>query len=118
MRFPVEGHRFLGFFPPYRRLEVLDHPYQIPRSPLPSRGWALLWNLRPGDLSSGSSSVRARPPGVALFILLPPASELENREALLRLMATCRPHSVLPHVEELDPDDPNASVTYALTSCI
>lgn len=105
MRFPVEGHRFLGFFPPYRRLEVLDHPYQIPRGPLPGRGWALLWNLRPGEVSSGSRSVQARPPGVALFVLLPPAAELESRETLFRLMATCRPHSVLPHVEEFDPDE-------------
>ncbi len=105
MRFPVEGHRFLGFFPPYRRLDVLDHPFQIPRSPLPCRGWTLLWNLRPGEIAAGSRSVRARPPGVALFILLPPASELQDRETLFRLMATCRPHSVLPHVEELDPDE-------------
>jgi AraC-like DNA-binding protein len=30
---------------------------------------------------------------------------LGNREALLRLMALCRPHSVLPHVEEIDPDE-------------
>ena len=105
MRFPIEGHRFLGFFPPYRRLEVLDHPFQIPRGPLPSRGWALLWNLRPGDVSAGIRSVRARPPGVALFMILPPAAELENREIHLRLMATCRPHSVLPHVEEFDPED-------------
>ena len=105
MRFPVEEHRFWGFFPPYRRLEVLDHPYQIPRSPLPNRGSALLWNLKLGEISSGSRSVRARPPGVALFILLPPTSELGSREALLRLMALCRPHSVLPHVNEIDPDE-------------
>jgi len=105
MRFPVAGHRFLGFFPPYRRLEVLDHPYQIPRSPLPNRGSVLLWNLKPGEIASGSRSVRSRPPGVALFIILPPTSDLENKEALLRLMELCRPHSVLPHVQEIDPEE-------------
>ncbi|MFH1763236.1 MAG: hypothetical protein ABIF09_03495 [Gemmatimonadota bacterium] len=106
MRFPVTGHRFLGFFPPYRRLEVLDHPYQIPRSPLPNRGSVLLWNLKPGEIASGSRSVRARPPGVALFVVLPPTAELGSRgEALLRLMELCRPHSVLPHVQEIDPEE-------------
>ncbi len=105
MRFPVAGHRFLGFFPPYRSLEVLDHPYQIPRSPQPNRGSALLWNLRPGEIASGSRSVRARPPGVALFLILPPTSELGGGEALRRLMGLCRPHSVLPHVEEIDPEE-------------
>lgn len=105
MRFPVAGHRFLGFFPPYRRLEVLDHPYQIPRSPLPNRGSVLLWNLKPGEIASESRSVRARPPGVALFVILPPTSELGSREALLRLMELCRPHSVLPHVYEIDPEE-------------
>ena len=105
MRFPVAGHRFLGFFPPYRRLEVLDHPYQIPRSPLPNRGSVLLWNLEPGEIAVGSRSVRARPPGVALFIILPPTSELGSRGALFRLMELCRPHSVLPHVDEIDPEE-------------
>jgi len=93
MRFPVEGHRFFGFFPPYRGLQVLDHPYQIPRGPFPNRGSALVWNLRLGELVSGIRAVQARPPGVALFILLPPSSELGSDEALLQLMTSCRPHS-------------------------
>lgn len=105
MRFPVEGHRYLGFFPPYRRLEPLDHPYQIPRSPLPNRGSVLIWNLNPGEITSGCRSVRARPPGVALFVILPPTQRLGGREALFRLMASCRPHSILPHVEEVDPEE-------------
>ena len=105
MRFPVAGHRFLGFFPPYRRLEVLDHPYQIPRGHVPNRGSVLLWNLRPGEVASGSRSVRARPPGVALFIVLPPTSELGSRETLLRLMESCRPHSVLPYLLEVAPEE-------------
>jgi AraC-like DNA-binding protein len=42
---------------------------------------------------------------VALFIILPPAGELGNREVLFRLMASCRPHSILPHVKELDPEE-------------
>lgn len=105
MRFPIEGQRFWGFFPPYRRLEALSHPYQIPRSPLPTRGGVLLWNLKPQEVGWGSRAVRARPPGVALVILLPPESELGDSGSFLRLMELCRPHSVLPHVEEIDPDE-------------
>jgi len=105
MRFSIRRHRFLGFFPPYRKLEVLDHPYQIPRGPLPNRGSALLWNLRAEEVSSGSRSVKARPPGVALIIVLPPSPELGEQDVLFRLMATCRPHSILPHLPELDPEE-------------
>lgn len=105
MRFPIEGHRFLAFFPPYRKLEVLDHPYQIPRSPLPPRGSVLLWNLQAGEIASGSRSVQARPPGVALFVVLPSGPELRGRETLVRLMTTCRPHSILPHLTEVDPEE-------------
>ncbi len=105
MRVPMEGHRFLGFFPPYRRLEVLRHPQQIPRSPSPNRGSALLWNIKLGELVSGIRSVRLRPPGVALFIILPPTSELGDKEVLLQLMASCRPHSVIPYVEAIDTDE-------------
>jgi len=105
MRFHVGGHRYLGFFPPYRDLEVLDHPYQIPRSPFPNRGGVLLWNLNPDELAKGGRSVRARPPGVALFILLPPMRELRTMDALHQLMARCRPHSILPYVEDLDSEE-------------
>ena len=58
-----------------------------------------------GELAPGIRSVRARPPGVALFILLPPSSEVGDNEALLRLMTSCRPHSVLPRVDDVDPDE-------------
>ncbi len=105
MRVPLEGHRFLGLFPPYRKLEVLDHPQQIPRSPSPNRGFAVLWNTGLGNLASGIRSVRARPPGVALIILLPPTSEMVDQDFLLELMRACRPHSVLPFLPEIDTDE-------------
>ncbi len=103
MRIPVQGHSFLGFFPPYRTLEHIQHPRDIPRVPAPPKGAALLWNLREGDWGSGFRAVRDRPPGVALMVLLPPAAELGNTNKLLELMEHCRAHSVLPHLQEADP---------------
>jgi len=105
MRFPVENHQFLAFFPPYRSLEPIKHPSQFPQSRFPHRGAALFWNLRVGAWGSGFRAVRERPPGVALFILLPPVSELEGTDRLLDLMEHCRPHSVLPFIQELDPEE-------------
>ena len=105
MRFPIEDHRFLAFFPPYQTLEGLEHPSDFPRSPLPIRGGALFWNLRTGDWGTGFREVRQRPHGVALFILLPPVAELDGTERLLDLMEHCRPHSVLPYTEHLEPEE-------------
>jgi len=48
MRFPIEKHHFLGFFPPYRTVEVLDRPGQVPVGPLPNRGAVLIWNMATG----------------------------------------------------------------------
>jgi len=105
MRFPVEDHQFLAFFPPYHTLEPIRHPSHFPQARFPHRGAALFWNLRVGAWGSGFRAIRDRPPGVALFILLPPVSELEGTERLLDLMEHCRPHSILPFIEELDPEE-------------
>ncbi len=105
MRIPLQGQRYLGFFPPYRTLEPIDHPREIPRIPAPPMGAALLWNLREGDWGSGYRAVRDRPPGVALMVLLPPAAELEGTDKFLELIENCRPHSVLPFLEEVEPGE-------------
>jgi AraC-like DNA-binding protein len=42
---------------------------------------------------------------VALFILLPRIQELKRMDALHELMARCRPHSILPYVEEVEPEE-------------
>jgi len=105
MRFPIERHQYLGFFPPYRTVEGLGHPGQIPVGPLPNRGSVLIWNMAAGDRARAGRAVRDRPPGVALFILLPPTSCWEPTGALLNLMDNCRPHSVLPAMEEVDTEE-------------
>ena len=105
MRFSVRNHRFLGFFPPYRTLEVLTSPTQIPDGPLPSRGFGLLWNLGAGDVVSGLRAIRERPPGLALVILLPPSAAVQSQERLLDLVEQSRPHSILPHMAEVETEE-------------
>jgi AraC-like DNA-binding protein len=95
----------LGFFPPYRSFDALERPDQIPRGPLPGRGLAVLWNLGRGDLAAGLREVRARPPGVALLILLPPSSKVQSAEGLLSLVEESRPHSILPYMPELETEE-------------
>jgi AraC-like DNA-binding protein len=105
MRFPVERHQYLGFFPPYSTVEVLDHPGQIPVGPLPNRGSALIWNMAGGDGARSGPAVKDRPPGVALLVLLPPTSRWDPTGALLSILEDCRPHSVLPFVEKVDTEE-------------
>ena len=105
MRFPIRNHRFLGFFPPYRTLEVLTSPTQVPKGPLPSRGFGLLWNLAAGDIVPGLRAIRERPPGLALVILLPPSSGVQSQESLLDLIEQSRPHSILPSMAEVETEE-------------
>jgi AraC-like DNA-binding protein len=105
MRFPVEKHPYLGFFPPYRTAEALSHPGQIPIGPLPNRGSVLIWNMAVGDRSQAARAVKNRPPGVALFAVLPPAPRWDTAGALLGILEECRPHSVLPHMRDLDAEE-------------
>lgn len=105
MPFPVENHPFIAFLPPYDSLEAVEHPSQLLREIKPIKGGAIVWNLRVGDWGAGFRAVRERPHGVALIILLPPAVELGGTERILELMEHCRPHSVLPFLDQLDPEE-------------
>lgn len=82
--------------PPYRSLE--PYPVTAPpdREPVPA-GSALIWQLAHGTWGRTFRAVRARPGGVALVMILPPADRLESVPALLEAAERCRPHSVLPH---------------------
>jgi AraC-like DNA-binding protein len=105
MRFPIGRHPFWGFFSPYRTVERIEHPTQIPHGPLPQRGAALLWNLAAGNDDSIRKAVQSRPPALALILVLPPTLKLDPPEELLTLMEHTRPHSVLPHMERVDPHE-------------
>jgi hypothetical protein len=105
MRTPIAHHRFLGLFPPYHTVEVIEEINRFPKSPLPPRGAALLWNVCEGDLASGIQAVRDRVPGVSLILLLPPPSEMRSNRTLLDLEERCRPHSILPFMKEVSPEE-------------
>ena len=105
MRFQQCDQQFFALFPPYREVEPVANPSAFPSAPFPPKGAALLWNLERGDWGRGFRAVRDRPPGVALFILLPPSSGLGGLDRLLELMEYCRPHSILPYMQELNPGE-------------
>ncbi len=105
MRLSLDGHRFQAFSPPYQTLQPLDDPRSLAFQGMPARGAALLWNLRHDDWGRAFVAVKERPPGVALIALLPPAHELGDAPRLLELLERCRIHSVLPHVEEMEPEE-------------
>jgi AraC-like DNA-binding protein len=98
-------HPFYGLFPPYEEVERLSVPAQIPSTPHPPRGSALIWNLEVGDWGGQFRRVRDRPPGVALFVLLPSTGDMGDMDRLLDLMEHCRPHSLLPHMSEVKPKE-------------
>ncbi len=99
------GSHFFSFFPPYKGVEPLDHPRSIPRGHKPIRGAAVIWDLLDPDWGRGFRAVRDRPSGVALVLILPPVSEMEGTDKLLRLMEHCRPHTVLPHIDGIEADE-------------
>lgn len=105
MRLSLDGHRFQAFAPPYQSLQPLDDPRSLPSTGIPPRGVALLWNLRHDDWGRGFIAAKERPPGVALIAVLPPAGELGDAPRLLELLERCRIHSVLPHVQEMEPEE-------------
>lgn len=105
MRCSLRDHRFLALFPPYHEMAPVAHPSEFPSSPYPPRGFGLVWNLALGDWDAGFRAVAKRPPGVALVMVLPPTGELTDIDPRLELMAGCRPHSVLPYLEELTTEE-------------
>lgn len=92
--------------PPYRGLA----PAGADLAALPSgeevpQGCAVVWELGRGDRSGCFDTVRYRPGGVALLMVLPPANEIDSVSQLLQATDRCRPHSVLPYHPDPDAED-------------
>lgn len=101
--------------PPASFLRLFSHPYgalepvvgapQEVRGRLRQPGSALVWDLGVGFCKEDYRTVKDRPGGASLVILLPPASRLKPNGRILRLIEATRPVGVLPHHEAPDPDD-------------
>lgn len=92
------------FRPPYRGLTPLLERSAKRGADAPG-GSALVWQLALGDWGSAYRRVRDRRPGLALIMILPPADRMESVPTVLEATAKCRPHSVLPHHDEPDPEE-------------
>jgi AraC-like DNA-binding protein len=91
------------FTPPYRSLE----PISDVTSPLlrTNHGVSLVWSLEEGDWGRTFETVRRRPGGVALIVILPRCEEVARDSEVLHVVELCRPHSILPYHPEPNPDD-------------
>lgn len=84
----------LSFAPPYQKFENATAPIVADR---PSRGRALVWQLRDGRRQSGEfEALRVRSASTPLVVLLPPASEIRETLPLIHGIPALRPRAVLP----------------------
>lgn len=101
---PAQSLPLSLFAPPYDRLEALrwdDRRFAQPSIP----GTGLVWQLGLGSWSGVFEVVRRRPAGMALVVILPATVELDAEPQLLRVVESCRPHSILPFHREPRVDD-------------
>ena len=96
---------FLLFTPPYRNLVPLTAPLEFLEDAIGLKGSAVIWLLGAGELSSDMEIVCQRPAGVVLILILPPASSLSIEVDLLEIIGRCRPSAIVPHHEDVDPED-------------
>jgi AraC-like DNA-binding protein len=89
------GYRIALFGPPYERFEPIDTTWTPP--PLPPQGLALVWWLIDGEEQKDEFGwLSARPWGLPLFIILPPATEISRALPLLSHINGLSPRAVLP----------------------
>lgn len=88
--------RLALFAPPYEELIELDASWAP--TTLPPRGQAIVWRLIDGkDQEREFRWLLNRPPGLPLFLVLPPASDLARSLPLLHYVNALDPRFVLPH---------------------
>ena len=96
---------FLLFTPPYRNLVPLKAPLQFLQDGRGLKGSALIWLLAEGSPPADVKIASRRPAGVVLIVILPPASSLSMEMDLLGIIGRCRPSAIVPHHEDIDPED-------------
>ena len=68
-------------------------------------GCALVWEMGQGIHPQDAGVVRARPGGLPLLVVLPPAEDLSRDSGLIRLLEEVRPQGILPHHEAPTAED-------------
>ncbi len=96
---------FLLLSVPYRNLVPLTAPAEFVERETGLKGSALIWRLEARDLADNMMIARRRPAGVVLILVLPPASSLTAETDLLHVIGRCRPTAIVPHHEDIDPED-------------
>ena len=103
---PASRLPFLILGYPYRTLVPVTCPPAANLRELAVPGAALVWHVARSKAHRHLEVARARPGGMALIVILPPAAELgQNGLDVLTLVDRCRPHSVLPYHLEPEPED-------------
>jgi len=98
--------RFSLFSPPYRTIRSTpDFPATLGPSVAEAPGTALVWRPDPEDPGRGVDLASRRKGGLALVVILPPAASLLGRRRFLEIIERCRPHTILPHADDLDPSE-------------
>ena len=80
--------------PPYALAEPIEPGWWPARLPLP--GAALVWTPRAGSGDELVERMRARPPGLPLFMILPPPAGVSDIVPVLVRLHDLAPRSVLP----------------------
>ena len=99
--------------PPYRSLRDARVLFHSSGPDTDYRGCTLVWRLTGTPSGHEFELARARPPGVSLIVLLPSADRIDGGRDLLRIVESCRPHSILPHHEHVSLDDLRIMLTRA-----
>ena len=101
---------FLLITPPYRNFVPLSAPREFLRDGIGLKGSAVVWLVETGELNTNLEIACQRPAGVVLILILPPASSLSIEVDLLEIIGRCRPSAIVPHHEDVDPEDIRALI--------
>jgi AraC-like DNA-binding protein len=83
--------------PPYERLKTCRGAPSGDPALTDARGAGLVWHLSEPISQRQLESVRTRPRGVSLVVVLPEHTHIRLPSAILRVIELCRPQSILPY---------------------
>lgn len=90
---------------PYDRLEPLPADRESLRSAARTPGSAVVWSLDPARYGETRRLLEGRAGGLTLIVILPEAIRIERDPKLIHAIQRCRPHGLLPELEEVEAAD-------------